>query len=538
MEFIYLCIGLILGGVIAWVIATLIVKAKTILKTEFDSLANELNSVNTELSVEKEKVKNFSNTLAIKESDLKNHIEENNKSIGLLASKTTEYSNLKNQFDEVKNELNKCKTTIENLQLNIQNLERSTSTTKANLEAANTIIKTYTEDITLLKTEVKTKTDDFNEANKKTAELTANNKSFNEKLETQKIEIEKLRKQFNIEFENIATKILDDKTKKFTDLNKTNLETILKPLGKDIENFQKKVEEVYDKESKERFSLGKEVEKLVQANQKISDEANNLTKALKGDSKKQGNWGEIILERILERSGLIKGEEYDTQVSTSNDEDKRVQPDMIIFLPEKKHIIIDSKVSLVAYEKYVNAATEDEKKQHIKEHLYSIKIHVKGLAEKRYSQLKDYNTPDFVLLFMPIESSFGVAVQEDNELFNFAWDNKIVIVSPSTLLATLRTIASIWKQENQTKNAIEIARQSGALYDKFVGFISDLEKIGNNIDKLHETYDEAKKKLQTGNGNLIKSVENIRKLGAKTNKSISEKYLIEDDNKLISKITE
>jgi len=232
----------------------------------------------------------------------------------------------------------------------------------------------------------------------------------------------------------------------------------------------------------------------------------------------------MVIDKILERSGLTKGQEYDTQVSASNDDGKRIQPDVIVYLPDKKHIIIDSKVSLIAYEKYVNALSEEERQQYMLDHITSIRNHIKGLSEKNYQSAKGINSPDFVLLFIPIESSFGVAVQADQQLFNDAWDNKIVIVSPSTLLATLKTIASIWKQENQTKNAIEIARQGGALYDKFVGFVDDLEKVGKNIEQLQNTYKDAMDKLQSGKGNLINKAESIRKLGVKTSKQLSEKY--------------
>jgi len=254
-----------------------------------------------------------------------------------------------------------------------------------------------------------------------------------------------------------------------------------------------------------------------------------LAKALKGDNKKQGNWGEIILEKVLERSGLVKGQEYETQFSTNNEQGKRIQPDAVIFLPDNKHIIVDSKVSLIAYEAFVNAASDEEKDKYIKLHLESVRNHVKELSEKDYQTSADFNTPDFVLLFIPIESSFSVAVQADQEIFNYAWDRKIVIVSPSTLLATLRTIASVWKQERQTKNALDIARQSGNLYDKFVGFVEDLEKIGKSIDTSKSSYESAFNKLKTGSGNLIKRAEDIKKLGAKSTKNLPDK-LIESDS--------
>ena len=353
------------------------------------------------------------------------------------------------------------------------------------------------------------------------ATQTAINKGLEEKLNTQKGELDKLQKTFVSEFENLANKILDDKSKKFTEQNKTNLDAILNPLKENITKFEKKVDDTYKAEASERNSLKGEIKALVTLNKQISEEANNLAKALKGDTKKQGNWGEIILEKVLERSGLQKGAEYEMQVSMTGDDSKRVQPDAVIYLPDKKHIIIDAKVSLVAYEQFVNAPTEEDRAMHLQAHIVSVKSHIKGLSEKNYQTLGALNTPDFVLLFMPIESSFSLAVQADNEIFNYAWDKKIVIVSPSTLLATLRTIASIWKQERQTRNALEIAKQSGDLYDKFVGFVDELIAVGKKMNDAKGSYDEAMKKLSTGKGNLVKRAENIKELGAKTTKDIA-----------------
>jgi DNA recombination protein RmuC len=258
---------------------------------------------------------------------------------------------------------------------------------------------------------------------------------------------------------------------------------------------------------------------------KIQEDATNLTRALKGDNKKQGNWGEVILERILESSGLTKDREYRIQNSLTGNEGNRLQPDIIIDLPDNKHLVIDSKVSLVAYEQYVNASTEEDRLLYLKQHIFSIKTHIQGLSNKNYQALHQINSPDFVVLFIPIESSFGLAVQQDAELFNFAWDKKVVVVSPSTLLATLRTIASIWKQERQNRNVLEIARLSGTLYDKFVGFVADMEGIGKNIRQSQDAYDKAMNKLHTGAGNLSATSEKIKALGAKTNKQIDSKYL-------------
>ena len=352
--------------------------------------------------------------------------------------------------------------------------------------------------------------------------------NLQEKLEQQKAELEKIQKKFTTEFENIANKILEKNSEKFTAANQKNISDVLNPLKEKILLFEKKVEDTYQKGLKDQTDLRAELKKLHELNAKISEEASNLTKALKGDVKKQGNWGEVVLERILERSGLSEGTQgYEKQFSDFADDGKRIQPDIVIHLPDNKHIVVDSKVSLVAYEKAVNAETDETREKHLKEHLISIKTHIKGLSEKHYQSAQKLNSPDFVLLFIPIEASFSLAVQEDQELFSFAWDLKVVIVSPSTLLATLRTIASIWQQENQTRNAMEIARQGGVLYDKFVGFIGDMEKIGNNLRITQNTYTDAMNKLKDGRGNLIRSAEKLNELGAKTKKEISKKLLEE-----------
>lgn len=361
---------------------------------------------------------------------------------------------------------------------------------------------------------------EFVQLNALLAQQETTNKNLQEKLTLQKEELENLQQRFTKEFENLANKILDEKSQKFTEQNKTQLDIILNPLKDKIKDFEQKVDNAYKAESAERNSLKGEIKSLVELNKQISEEANNLVKALKGDTKKQGNWGELILEKILERSGLIKDEEYKMQVSTQNEIGNRIQPDAVIYLPDSKHIIVDSKVSLVAYESMVNAPDDETREQSLREHVLSVRSHIKGLSEKSYQSSADFTSPDFVLLFMPIESSFGMAVQADNELFNFAWDRKIVIVSPSTLLATLRTISSIWKQERQTRNAMEIARQGGALYDKFKNFVDDLIEVGKKMDGAKTSYSEAMNKLSTGNGNIVKRIEELRKLGAKATKEL------------------
>lgn len=373
--------------------------------------------------------------------------------------------------------------------------------------------------------------DDLREENALKSQQLARNEAgyahLQEKLEVQKTEMEQLQLKFTTEFENIASRILKQNTADFSVTNQKSITEMLLPLKEKIQLFEKKVEDTYEKGLKDQTDLKAELKKLQDMNLRISDEANNLTKALKGDVKKQGNWGEVILERILERSGLSEGREYIKQESILSENGQRYQPDIVIHLPDQKHIVVDSKVSLVAYERMVNASGENERTAFVKDHLSSVRNHIKILSEKHYQHSPLFNSPDFVLLFIPIESSFSLAVQEDQELFTYAWDNKVVIVSPSTLLATLRTIASIWQQENQTRNSIEIARQSGALYDKFVAFITDMETIGRSLESARKNYDQAVNKLYVGSGNLVRRAENIRKLGAKTTKELPPEMVSE-----------
>lgn len=344
--------------------------------------------------------------------------------------------------------------------------------------------------------------------------------SLEELMKNQKDDLETLEERFRIQFENVASKILKQNTVDFSETQQKSMTELLNPLKEKINIFEKRVEETYEKGLKDQTDMRAELKKLYELNSRISLEANNLTKALKSDSKQQGNWGELVLERILERSGLTKGEEYDREVATTNDAGASIRPDVVVRLPEDKHIIIDSKVSLVAYEKAVNTDDETERQSHIKEHVASIKRHVKLLADKHYQSSPSLHTPDFVLLFVPVESSFALAVQQDGELFNLAWDNKIVIVSPSTLLATLRTVSSIWKQEQQTRNVQEIARQGGALYDKFVNFYTDLEKVGKKMDEAKDAYVASMKKLYDGNDNLVRKAERLKELGARSKKEL------------------
>ena len=358
------------------------------------------------------------------------------------------------------------------------------------------------------------------ELNSKLSALQSDYNNLQQKLTEQKAEVEELQQKFTKEFENLANKIFKEKTDEFSKQSKTNLSEILNPLKEKINEFQSKVEET-NKESIDRFaSLRQQLTSLKDMNQQITQEAKNLTEALKGQSKTQGNWGEFILESILEKSGLVKGREYVVQESLTSESGKRLQPDVIIKLPENKSIVVDSKVSLIGYEKYISEEDEHQKQLGLREHINSIRSHIKNLSGKNYQNLYQLESLDFVLMFMPIEPAFALAVQNDQAIFNDAFEMTIVIVSPSTLLATLRTISSIWRQENQNKNALEIARQSGDMLDKFTAFVEDLLTVGKGLISVKDNYDKAMNKLTDGRGNLISRAEKIKELGAKTSKSL------------------
>jgi DNA recombination protein RmuC len=341
----------------------------------------------------------------------------------------------------------------------------------------------------------------------------------------QKEEVEKLQEKFTKEFENLANKILEEKSLKFTERNEKNIKDILTPLNEKIQLFEKKVEESQKENISIHSALKEQLLNLQTQNLKITQEAENLTKALKGDSKMQGNWGELVLERVLEKSGLEKDREYIVQQSFTLEDGSRVLPDVIINLPDGKKMIVDSKVSLTDYERYVNAEEDELQAKYLKDHINSLRRHVDQLSAKKYEDLYEMESPDFVLLFIPIEPAFAIAINNDNSLYNKAFEQNIVIVTPSTLLATLRTIDSMWNNEKQQRNAIEIARQAGALYDKFEGFVGDLMKVGKKMDDAKDEYKGAMNKLVEGRGNIITSIEKLKKMGAKAKKSIPEPIL-------------
>ncbi|MDP4117527.1 MAG: DNA recombination protein RmuC, partial [Bacteroidota bacterium] len=354
------------------------------------------------------------------------------------------------------------------------------------------------------------------------ASLKNENKNLLLQIEAQNNELSNLQTKLSVEFKNLANEILEEKSSKFTEQNKANIDEILKPLNEKIKDFENKVNETYDKESKERFSLEREIKSLFELNRQMTKDAQNLTNAIKGQSKFQGNWGEFILESILEKSGLIKGEMFETQPSFTDETGKRFQPDAIVNLPGNKCIIVDSKVSLTDFERYCSAENEEEKQQYLKAHITSIRNHIANLSGKAYQNISQIHTLDYVILFINLEPAFNLAFQNDSKLYSDAMEKNIIIVSPTTLLAVLKTIAHIWQSDKQNKNVLIIAQEAGKMYDKFVLLLNDLIDVGKKIDALHTSHDKAMNKLYNGSGNLVKRAEVIKLLGAKTTRQMPQ----------------
>jgi DNA recombination protein RmuC len=445
--------------------------------------------------------------------------------------------NLKVDLDNTKTLLNEEKSAKDELNRRFIEVElKYESASKENGNLNNKIAET--------EESIRKMTADFNALNKLYASATANNESLAEKLTSQKEDLEKLNEKFSKEFENIANRILEEKTEKFTNSNKINIESLLKPLGDNLDKFKAKVEEVYDKESKERFSLGEKVKELAELNQVISEEAKNLTRALKGEAKTQGRWGEMILESILEKSGLVKGREYFMEHQLldesgnpmkSEEEGKKMRPDAVIKYPDNRSVIIDSKVSLNAFTRYLQSSDADEQKRELEAHVAAIKTHIIALSSKGYD---DYNKAlDFVMMFIPSEPAYIAALQGDPDLWNFAYDKRILLLNPTNLITSLKLIVDLWKREYQNQNAIEIADRGAKLYDKFVGFVDNLKGVGDGLTKAQAKYDEAFKQLSTGNDNLVLQATKLKSLGLKSKKDLpkdleadAENSLLQDEN--------
>ena len=436
----------------------------------------------------------------------------------------------------VQNQLAARQLEIDNLNYRIQEIQARSEQRENNLEETAAVAaehKLRAAELHVQTTQLQSQIDELIRSNREQLdditryrEEIARRKAISQQQQRQNEEklalLDNARAQLSNEFKSVASDIFEAKQRSFKEQSQAQLDGMLKPLGEKIRDFEKRVEENYSQESRERFSLIKEVKTLQDLNARISQDAINLTNALKGDNKTQGTWGEVILERVLEKSGLVKGREYEIQMALKNESGRRRQPDVVVHLPDNKDLIIDSKVSLTSYERYCSAEDPRLRTEALGQHIHSIRQHIKQLSGKDYQNLTGIRTLDFVLLFVPVEAAFAVAVQHDGELFANAFDKNIVLVAPSTLLATLRTIQNIWRYEQQNTNAQEIASKAGGLYDKFVNFVADLEDIGSRLGSVQLAYDKAHNKLTSGKGNLVGRAEAIKELGAKVSKSMPQ----------------
>ncbi|WP_410494139.1 DNA recombination protein RmuC [Chryseobacterium sp. G0201] len=497
MEMTYLIIGFIAGGILGAVILYFALKSSMVSRSSYDELNNLQIKNNSDLENSNLKIQELSQNI--------------NKEKELNQQQTDLLNDLKNEF---------AKISAEHSSLNSQFLEQKQFNTKQTSQIENLL----NEKQTLFA---------------KNSELTAINESMQKSLETQKGEITKIQEESKLQFENLANKILEEKTEKFTTLNQNNLKLILDPFQEKIADLKNRVNEAYEKENKERFSLAEKVKELAELNQQISEDAKKLTRALKGESKTQGNWGEMILESILEKSGLVKGREYflehelrdeDNKALFSEFSGKKMRPDAVIKYPDERNVIIDSKVSLTAFTELVDETDQDIYLIKLNQHLSSIKTHITQLSQKAYD---DYGKSlDFVMMFIPSEPAYIAAMQADQNLWNYAYERRVLLLNPSNLITSLKLIADLWKREYQNRNSMEIAERGAKLYDKFVGFVDNLEKVGKNLDQAKNVYNEAYKQLSTGNDNLVIQTQKLKSLGIKNKKDLPQS-MIDNSNNLL-----
>lgn len=523
MEIASLIIGLLIGGVIGSIILYLLNKTKTVSKSEFDELSAKYNETITSLRIFESKAQtlqetndSLSNKLSQKETEvsqlqtkatsLEEKLNNNESKINDLSQKlTAELATNKNQQDEI----NQHKQKISELTANNTSLNENLQKQNATNDKQTNQIEELTTKLTNLTSQV--------------SELTANNKALNDKLTSQKTEVEELQKTAHLQFEKIANKLFEEKSEKFTATNKSNIETLLNPLKEDINKFKEKVEATHTEETKQRTSLEERIKGLIEQTNKVSTEANNLATALKGKAQKRGNWGEMILERILESSGLTKDREYFVQQSIKDDEGKTQRLDVRVNLPDSRVIIIDSKVSLIAYDNYSASEDSEEQKRFLAEHISATKLHIDQLSEKKYDNIE--TSLDFTMMFVPIEPAYLLAIQGDTDLWSYAYSKRILLVSPTTLIACLKLFSDLWRREWQNKNAMDIVKRGELLYEKFVGFTENFEEIGKKLNSTQKAYDDALGQLKTGRGNVISQAIQLKNLGLKSDKKVSDRLL-------------
>lgn len=478
MDLLYLFIGLSVGLLFAWFFLKAKYGSALGSKTQIEEMTTTINSLNTELSLVHDRLKRSEELTLRLQQDISKNEEVRLSTTSQLSVYQTRYQGANEQLEKMKVEMD------------------------------------------ALKAELGKQVELLNQTRIRAIELDKENKYLQEALQKQKKDLEEVGNQFSKEFKLLADQILEDKSQRFTRINQENIDRLLKPLDENIKQFQKQVQEVYEKESRERFSLGEKVKELSEINQTISKEAKNLTEALKGQVKTQGNWGEMILESILDKSGLVKGREYTTQESLKDEDGKRFQPDVIISYPDKRKVVIDSKVSLIAYDRYCSASGADEQKKAIDELLRSLRGHIDGLSGKNYSDL--VGSLDFVMMFVPIEPAFMLAMEADRDIWSYAYNKRVLLISPTNLIAALKLIYDLWQHEYRNQNALEIAKRGGQLYDKFVNFVENFKSIGESLAKAQKTYDSAFNQLKDGRGSLITQAHQLKELGVKASKSISD----------------
>lgn len=488
MEITSLSVGFIFGAVLGAVVLYFILKSVNISRTVFDEMNNNYIRTKAELQNSQLKISELNDLYKSEKITNLQQTEILNNLKNEMATVSADYFSLQNQFREQRESAGKQNDQIEFL-----------TTENQKIFARN-------------------------------AELSAINDSLQQSLKNQRAEIERIQETAKTEFKNLANEILEEKSRKFTESNKENLDQLLKPLGENLETFKKRVNEVYENEARERFSLNSTIKLMMEQTSKVSQEANNLATALKGQTKTQGDWGEMILERILEDSGLTKDREYFSQYTIKNEHGENQRPDFVLKLPGSQLVIIDSKVSLNAYERMASAQNEEDRKQNLMLHVAALKKHIDTLSQKKYDDLKD--SLDFTIMFIPVEPAFLAAVHFDSQLWNYAYHKHIILLSPTNLIAYLKLISDVWKRADQNTNALEIAERGGKLYDKFVSFVENLEKVGKNIDQARNSYNDAYKQLATGNDNLVAQTQKLKQLGAKNRKKLSSGLVENAENQI------
>ncbi len=488
MEITTLSVGFIFGAVLGAVVLYFILKSVNISRTVFDEMNNNYIRTKAELQNSQLKISELNDLYKSEKITNLQQTEILNNLKNEMATVSADYFSLQNQFREQRESAGKQNAQIEFL-----------TTENQKIFARN-------------------------------AELSAINDSLQQSLKNQRAEIERIQETAKTEFKNLANEILEEKSRKFTESNKENLDQLLKPLGENLETFKKRVNEVYENEARERFSLNSTIKLMMEQTSKVSQEANNLATALKGQTKTQGDWGEMILERILEDSGLTKDREYFSQYTIKNEHGENQRPDFVLKLPGSQLVIIDSKVSLNAYERMASAQNEEDRKQNLMLHVAALKKHIDTLSQKKYDDLKD--SLDFTIMFIPVEPAFLAAVHFDSQLWNYAYHKHIILLSPTNLIAYLKLISDVWKRADQNTNALEIAERGGKLYDKFVSFVENLEKVGKNIDQARNSYNDAYKQLATGNDNLVAQTQKLKQLGAKNRKKLSSGLVENAENQI------